>query len=271
MPSSRLLILVFLCLLFSCTSSSYGLDEEELNIVIPTEEVVNIESKVIAHRGAWLEKGLPENSLAAFKAALGMDIYGTECDVRQTKDGRLVICHDATYGGLTISKTDYLTLSQHTLANGESLPLLEDFLTALHDDTGMVRMVIELKSCNVRSLLSMVDSIGVLDRVDFISFSQGLCGQLIAYGFGYKTFYLNGTLSPQAARERGYCGIDYSYQVLDGYPYWINEAQELGLQVWTWTVNGTDNIRYFLEQGVYVTTDYPSKAREIEKELAIKH
>ena len=115
------------------------------------------------------------------------------------------------------------------VVNGESLPLLEDFLTALHDDTGMVRMVIELKSCNVRSLLSMVDSIGVLDRVDFISFSQGLCGQLIAYGFGYKTFYLNGTLSPQAARERGYCGIDYSYQVLDGYPYWINEAQAYGL------------------------------------------
>ena len=265
------LLFILLCVSYlSCTSDNFGI-EDVLQINVPKKELVNETSRIIAHRGVWAETNLPPNSLAAFKAALGMDIYGTECDVRQTKDGRLVICHDATYGGLTISKTDYLTLSQHTLANGESLPLLEDFLTALHDDTGMVRMVIELKSCNVRSLLSMVDSIGVLDRVDFISFSQGLCGQLIAYGFGYKTFYLNGTLSPQAARERGYCGIDYSYQVLDGYPYWINEAQELGLQVWTWTVNGTDNIRYFLEQGVYVTTDYPSKAREIEKELAIKH
>lgn len=271
MPSSRLLILVFLCLLFSCTSSSYGLDEEDLNIVIPTEEVVNIESKVIAHRGAWLEKGLPENSLAAFKAALGMDIYGTECDVRQTKDGRLVICHDATYDGLTISKTDYLELSQHTLTNGEPFPLLDDFLTALSEDMGKVRLVIELKSCNVRKLLSIVDSIGVLDRVDFISFSKDLCCQLVAYGLGYKTLFLNGSWSPKSALERGLGGIDYSYQLLDSYPLWVSEAQNLGLQVWTWTVNGTDNIRYFLEQGVYVTTDYPRKAREIEKELAIKH
>ncbi len=268
---ARIVSFLLLACLFSCTSSGYGLDDEELNIVIPTEEVVNVESKVIAHRGAWRENGLPENSLAAFKAALGMDIYGAECDVRQTKDGRLVICHDAIHDGLAISKTDYLTLSEHTLDNGEPLPLLDDFLTALNDDTGKVRMVIEVKSGNLNTLLNLVYSKGVLDRVDFISFSKSVCTQLSSYGLGNKTFFLNGTWTPQSAQGLGLGGIDYSYQVLDGYPYWINEAQELGLQVWTWTVNDTYKMRDYLEQGVYVTTDYPIKAREIEKELAIKH
>lgn len=268
MRLSRFFILVCSCLLGSCTSSSYGLDEEELRpFEIPTNEVATLESKVVAHRGAWRETGTPSNSLAALKAALQMDIYGSECDVRQTKDGRLVICHDATHDGLTISKTDYLTLSQHTLANGEPLPLLDDFLTTLSHDTGNVRLVIELKSCSVDKLLLLVDSLGVLDRVDFISFSQGLCGQLIAYGFGYKTFFLNGTLSPQNALERGYGGIDYSSGKYDIFPEWIDEAKSLGMQVWVWTVNNSDNIRNYLKRGVYVTTDYPKRAREIEEKL----
>ncbi|MBR4389304.1 MAG: hypothetical protein IKT00_09030 [Prevotella sp.] len=267
---SKLLSLILVSLLFSCSLSSHGLDEEELNIVIPTEEVSNIESKVIAHRGAWRETGQPQNSLAAFQKALDMDIYGSECDVRQTKDGRLVVCHDATYAGLTISKTDYATLSQHLLENGEPLPLLDEFLISLSHDTGKVRLVIELKSCSVDKLLLMVDSIGVLNRVDFISFSQNLCDRLIGYGFGYKTLFLSGSLSPETAWNRGYGGIDYSSQTFDIYPDWIDEAINRGMQVWVWTVNGESLIQSYLEQGVFVTTDIPGKARELERTLHLE-
>ena len=259
LSSSRLIILVFFCFLLFCTSCRYGYDDE-LNIVIPTTEVANVENKVIAHRGAWSEKGLPENSLAAFKAALHMDIYGVECDVRQTKDGRLVICHDAIYDGLTISQTNYFTLSQHPLANGEPLPLLDDFLTTLRFDTGKVRLVADLKSCDVRTLLILVDSIGVLNRVDFISFSKSLCSQLVRYGLGYKTFFLNGTWSPKVVLGQGLGGIDYSDQLFSTHPEWIDEARALGLKVWVWTVNDSKSIQSYLEQGVYVTTDRPIMA-----------
>lgn len=54
---------------------------------------------VAAHRGAW--KCAPENSLAAIEVAaeLGADIV--ECDVRATRDGVLVLLHDATLDRMT--------------------------------------------------------------------------------------------------------------------------------------------------------------------------
>src|ERR687894_2075423 len=48
----------------------------------------------IGHRG--LSARLPENTLAAFRAALEAGAGGIELDVRVTRDGHPVIMHDAT-------------------------------------------------------------------------------------------------------------------------------------------------------------------------------
>lgn len=68
----------------------------------PVAEVLhpaNARVLVAAHRGAW--KCAPENSLAAIDTAveLGADIV--ECDVRATRDGVLVLLHDATLDRMT--------------------------------------------------------------------------------------------------------------------------------------------------------------------------
>jgi glycerophosphoryl diester phosphodiesterase len=55
------------------------------------------EPLVIAHRGG---AGLPENSLAACRAALALGA-GCELDVRSTRDGALVLMHDATISRTT--------------------------------------------------------------------------------------------------------------------------------------------------------------------------
>ena len=49
---------------------------------------------IVAHRGM---SGLyPESTLRAFEEALKLDgVHGIECDVRLTRDGRLVVHHDA--------------------------------------------------------------------------------------------------------------------------------------------------------------------------------
>ena len=56
---------------------------------------------VAAHRG-WRSK-YPENTLAAFRAALELGVDQIETDVRVTADGELVLIHDlpdAGYGFL---------------------------------------------------------------------------------------------------------------------------------------------------------------------------
>lgn len=46
---------------------------------------------IIVHRGCWSGDSLPQNSLVAFQKALQLPILGTEFDVRQTLDGKLVL------------------------------------------------------------------------------------------------------------------------------------------------------------------------------------
>ena len=48
------------------------------------------DTKIIAHRGAWKEFNLPENSIAALQKAIEIKAYGSEFDVRRTLDGKLV-------------------------------------------------------------------------------------------------------------------------------------------------------------------------------------
>ena len=55
--------------------------------------------KIVAHRG--FSGRYPELTRRAFEEALKLPIHGVECDVRLTRDGRLVVFHDATVGRTT--------------------------------------------------------------------------------------------------------------------------------------------------------------------------
>ena len=211
---------------------------------------------VIAHRCCWSGDSLPQNSLAAFRKALMLNILGSEFDVRQTKDGQLVINHDATYNGLTISTSTYSDLCKYQLSNGETIPLLEDFIKAYKECETEVFMVVELKSCNVDDVLAMFERYEVYSNVIFISFSKKYCDKLVKKGFGPVTYYLGGNMPPESVKDAGYAGIDYSYTILDAHPEWISEAQALGLQVIVWTVNKADAINNYLFNKVIVTSDF---------------
>ena len=70
-----------------------------------------------AHRGCWTmsENGefiVPENSLPAVEMAKKMGYTGIECDVHYTKDGRMVILHDATLNRTMRRASDYSRLTE---------------------------------------------------------------------------------------------------------------------------------------------------------------
>ncbi|HZW81342.1 MAG TPA: glycerophosphodiester phosphodiesterase [Candidatus Deferrimicrobiaceae bacterium] len=74
---------------------------------------------LLGHRGARIEKSIPENSLASFDRALAHGCDGFEFDVRRTLDGQPVICHDASIQGREVAQSTVPTLT---------LPLLQDIL-----------------------------------------------------------------------------------------------------------------------------------------------
>ncbi|MGB7331768.1 MAG: glycerophosphodiester phosphodiesterase [Terriglobales bacterium] len=74
---------------------------------------------LLGHRGARASRQIPENTLASFELCLQHGCDGFEFDVRRSRDGQAVICHDATVGGIPIA---------NTVATSLALPTLEDVL-----------------------------------------------------------------------------------------------------------------------------------------------
>lgn len=99
-----------------------------------------------AHRGLHSDS-IPENSMAAFRAALARG-YGVELDIHLLKDGNLAVIHD--YSLLRTAGSDVLIedltaadLKDFPLENGEQIPLLSDVLALW---CGKTPLIVELKS-----------------------------------------------------------------------------------------------------------------------------
>lgn len=100
-----------------------------------------------AHRGLHGE-GVPENSMAAFRAALEAG-YGIELDVHLLKDGTLAVMHDSALKRTTgcNGNIEDLTAGQlkdyHLQGTGETIPLFQDVLELY---AGKAPLIIELKA-----------------------------------------------------------------------------------------------------------------------------
>lgn len=272
-------ILVFgiIFFFFACSKEEDGVEPEVTEKQIPkTRDDNNDDSDnnstffhgkyIIAHRG-FHGNGIPENSKEALIRALELNVYGTEFDVRETKDNIVVINHNDTYHEMIISKSTYEELSQYTLSNGEPLPLLEEFLMIKKEKGTNVKLIIEIKDCNVSKLVSLVDKYDLQDEVEYISFGIRFCNQLVDLGYGYKTYYLGGNLSPSIIKELQYGGIDYNFTYYDLNTKWIDEAKALNLKTIVWTINDMEKLKDFVKKKVIVTTDYPQKGYDIEKAI----
>ncbi len=102
-----------------------------------------------AHRGLHnKEKGIPENSMAAFKLAAANG-FGAELDVHLMKDGKLAVIHDASLlrtAGADVLIEDLTAeeLENYRLEGTEQrIPLLEDVLPLFVD---RAPLIVELKA-----------------------------------------------------------------------------------------------------------------------------
>ncbi|MEG1476096.1 MAG: glycerophosphodiester phosphodiesterase family protein [Oscillospiraceae bacterium] len=102
-----------------------------------------------AHRGLHSkDKSVPENSLAAFRAAAAAG-YGVELDIQLSKDGEVVVFHDDTLDRVTgvHGRVDAYTLAElRTFSlegTGETIPLLTEVFEVMG---GHTPIIIELKT-----------------------------------------------------------------------------------------------------------------------------
>ena len=102
-----------------------------------------------AHRGLHRrDKSVPENSLAAFRRA-AKEGYGIELDVQLSKDGQVVVFHDATLDRVCgvharVVELSYDELSRLRLCGtDEEIPLFSDVLKSIR---GCEALIVELKN-----------------------------------------------------------------------------------------------------------------------------
>jgi len=112
----------------------------------------------ISHRGLCTRA--PENSIAAFNAAIEAGAEGIELDVHGSRDGTLFVHHDAAVGGPSesgesvksiIAEVDADSISSIQLAPGVAVPTLDDVLDAIG---GRVDIFVEIKATGIESAVA---------------------------------------------------------------------------------------------------------------------
>lgn len=182
---------------------------------------------VAAHRG-WCVK-YPENTMEAFIAARDLGVDQVETDVRISKDGELVLIHDATVDrttngtgkvcDMTLEELRALDAGSHkdVAYAGAKIPTFKEFMDLFKDHPTMT-LDIELKEYPVEGweevsynvcdrVLQMVDDYGYTDRVVINTFSAKL-HEYIQQKYGNK--YRQHVYFPK--KHLGECTVDpYSY------------------------------------------------------------
>lgn len=221
---------------------------------------------VVAHRGAWKAKGLPENSIAALKHAIALKCTGSEFDVQMTADDILVVNHDGAYEGMSIAETSYDDLAIHKLPNGEKLPTLREYILAGLDNNTSTRLVCEIKPAKTvargqkmaEKTVQLVKDLKAEHMTVYISFGYEILKKIEELNPKAHTQYLNGDKSPEALKADGIDGADYHFEIFKKHPEWIESAEKNGVVLNAWTVNDPVDMDWLLEEGFdFITTNEP--------------
>lgn len=227
---------------------------------------------IYAHRGA--SGYAPENTFAAFDRALEMPIDGIETDIRATRDGVLVLLHDATVdrttngagavASLTLAEIQQLDASSRFAAYaGQRIPTLAAFLDRYGNRT---RFWLEIKAPGVEpALAAMIGERGLHDRVQFTSFEFESLRRLRAASPEASLGFLTKELAADTitrCQSIGVAQISIHNSTLT--PAIMATVREAGMDVRTWGIADKETLRRVLAMGVYgLTLNWPDWAAAV--------
>ena len=242
--------------------------------------------KIIAHRGA--SHDAPENTLAAIALAWKQHADAVEIDVHLSKDGNLVVIHDATTKrtcGVS-DKVRKRTLAELKILDagkwkgvqwaGERIPALDEVLANVPKDKGLVielkggpELLPELKRVLTRSALKP-------GRIFLASFSLPTMTLVKRTMPDYGACWITGfrrrkpsrSWSPtptrliERAKKAGMDGLDlYAECPIDA--DFVRQVKAAGMKLYVWTVDSVAPARKLKAAGVDgITTNRPGWLRE---------
>ena len=233
-------------------------------------------SVVVAHRGYWNceAAGFSENSIASLKAAQDSLCWGSECDIRLTRDGVVIVNHNKDINGKIVEEYDFEDFTGDLLPNGERRPTLDEYIEQAKVGFPGTKLIIELKSLSseekesllVEKTFKALKAHGAYDpkNIIFITFSHFMCRKIATEAPEFANQYLNGDIAPADLALEGINGIDYETNVFKAHPEWIEQSRALGMSTNVWTVNKPEDIKYMIGLGVgAITTNCPTLAQKL--------
>lgn len=248
---------------------------------------------VIAHRG--FSGKYPENTMSAFRAAAEMPIDALELDVHSTRDGKIVVMHDAVLDRTTdrtgrIFDENWSTLKQVDAGfmfdpdqnstfpfrgKGIGIPLLEDVFR----EFPQMRFIIEIKQilpAIEEPIYRLIKKYQMEDKVIIASESTEPLARFrslaptiptnfsaqesIAFYNSFRLHLINfykgtGDALQIPPRFRG-------DQVVT--PQFCRSAKKKGIVIHVWTVNDPDEMKQLIDYGVDgIITDFPDRLVEL--------
>jgi glycerophosphoryl diester phosphodiesterase len=209
----------------------------------------------LGHRG--VRGPLPENTLAAFRAALDGGLDGLETDVQRTRDGALVLVHDPEVGGRRVTAS---TLAELRAVTPE-LTTLDDLLGLVRAHPGTL-LNVELKTLGLadgglaRAAADALMKSGLTDRLLVSSFNPLALLRLRLRAPELRTAYL-WMERPEVPRllRHPWPGTLLHVDALHPHHHAVTPAavrtwHDRGLAVNTWTVNGPEDVARVVAAGV---------------------
>lgn len=233
--------------------------------------------KIIGHRGARGEA--PENTLGGFQYIHDLGIRAVEFDVRQLKDGELIIMHDDNFLRTTgtdqsLYDLDSTQLEAYNQANiwmdwekqvtptlRQSLKIMHDFdhlevevkavETAQQAEKLVIELQTQLKGFEHTAIITSFDlKIHQALQQQRSHFKRGL---LIEEGFAETNL---AEKAIEQALELQCCQIGWMNQLATDDI--VKATQNAGLAVSIWTVNDIERAKYLRDLGIQgLITDFP--------------
>lgn len=227
------------------------------------------QTQIIAHRGAWKEYALPENSIASLQKAIELKCYGSEFDVRRTKDGVLVVNHDPVYYGDTIELQNYADLNKNKLSNGENLPTLESYFSTGTRDNLPTLLICEIKEAvtgaaisqkTTMETLALAEKLGISEKIIYISFGFEIVKTIKRLQPSAIVLYLENNKTIDDIVNERINGINYHFSNFMNDPQITVVAKQNNLLIGSWTVNQIEDLNKLIGQGVeFITTNAPAQ------------
>jgi glycerophosphoryl diester phosphodiesterase len=254
-------------------------------LIVAASGVAGPAVQIAAHRGGALL--WPENSLLAFRNALGLGADLLELDVHLTHDGEVVVIHDPTLertstgtGAVATARLPDLAGARLRARDGavthEPVPTLAQVLDLLRPTRA--ELLLEIKVDPARrpyagieeKTLALLNARRLRERTMVMAFESDTLRRVRALDAGIRTVMLVGRAQVERERaaaptvvrwatEVGATALGVDHRVVDA-PL-VAAARQAGLRLAAWTVNTEPDIRRVLDLGVdVVISDQPDLA-----------